>query len=275
MLRGVANISSSGSSAPVSTTFALLPSPASVTPYVQYFVTDVGIEGSFWYSTSTTWQPVDNQVVLWGGGIPLVMPPSGSIAVTTGALTLGTSIGLTLPNCYMYFPGSAFSGSAAGFYYVTMTSGTAGTVYSNTYTSGIPQVPASPTLVTTGAGSYVAVTAATTICSFNMSANIMGPNGILHSSLSQIIPNTTPSLRLWFNATTNNLMNLNSSASSGPTLGYVQNMGATNQQIYYYPGNGVQSSVDTTAAITLYLRMATGSVTNYSIFPVPIVTLIR
>ena len=80
----------------------------------------------------------------------------------------------------MYFPAGTFTASAAGFYYVTMTSTTVGTVYSNLYVSGIPTIPASPALVTTGAGAYVQTTgAAVDALSIPVPGGTLGANGAI------------------------------------------------------------------------------------------------
>lgn len=73
-----------------------------------------------------------------------------------GALSAIATLTAVYPNCYLYFPaGKAFSGSAAGWYYAVMSSGTAGTVYNNTYTTGTPTIPASPTAIAdAGPGAY-------------------------------------------------------------------------------------------------------------------------
>lgn len=145
---------------PPSSTYASLPAASSATNQV-YRVTDVGANnGTLWISNGTTWTLLNGQATIFKLGVPFIMQSSGSITVTTGVLTLTTALNTSLyTNCYMHFPANAWTGSADGWYYVLMNSATTGLVYSNTYTTGMPTIPTSPTLVTTGAGAYTQVTA--------------------------------------------------------------------------------------------------------------------
>jgi hypothetical protein len=170
-----------------SVTFANLPAASGVTNQI-YNVSDVGINGSNWQSNGTTWLPVNGSVVLFKSNIPFYIAPTGTITVTTGVLTLGTAL-LSYQNpgyMYMYFPAGAWTGSTAGWYYVTMSSTTSGLVYSNTYTTGIPTIPTSPTLVTTGAGAYTGVSGSP-LAGPNISipANVLINSAGLRANLSQ------------------------------------------------------------------------------------------
>jgi hypothetical protein len=161
-----------------SATFATLPSASTVSNQI-YNVTDVGMNGSNWQSNGTTWLPVNGSSVLLKTNIPFYIAPTGTITVTTGVLTLGTAlIGYQFATqMYMYFPAGAWTGSTAGWYYVVMSSTTSGLVYSDTYTTGTPVIPASPTLVTTGAGAYVGVSGTAV-----MGPNIVIPGNVLLNS---------------------------------------------------------------------------------------------
>jgi hypothetical protein len=112
--------------------------------------------------------------------VPVFLPSSGSIG-NNGALTLSTALDLNAyANCYLYFPANAIeAGSAAGLYYTVMSSSTAGTIYNNTYTSGVPSIPASPTaFATTGPGAYTQTTATDiTLLSFTLPGGALGANG--------------------------------------------------------------------------------------------------
>lgn len=144
------------------------------------YISDINSAGSYWVSNGTLWIPLNGQVVLHSTGIPMIIPSSGSIA-NNGALTLTTALTVAFPACYMYFPASAIAaGSAAGIYYVTMSSTTLGTIWNNTYTSGTPTIPASPTaFATTGPLAYVQTTGALTLISIPILANSMGLNGTI------------------------------------------------------------------------------------------------
>lgn len=114
-------------------------------------------------------------------GIPLILPSSGTIG-NNGALSGITALQQTYTSGYAYFPANAIAaGVAAGMYYVVMSSTTAGTIYNNTYTSGMPTIPAVPTpFVTTGPGLYTQTTAvAIPLCTITIPGGSMGLNGTL------------------------------------------------------------------------------------------------
>lgn len=87
--------------------------------------------------------------------VPMILPSSGSMG-NNGALTLTTALDQAYPSAYFYMPAGAIaSGSAAGFYYGTMGSTTAVTLFNNPYVSGTATIPGTPTaFVTTGPGAY-------------------------------------------------------------------------------------------------------------------------
>lgn len=118
---------------------------------------------------------------LMGNGIPMIIPSSGSIG-NNGALSGITALPTQFASCYMYFPANAISaGSAAGFYYVVMSSTSAGTIYNNTYTSGTPTIPASPNaFITAGPGAYTQTTAADiTMLSASIPGGLLGTDGTI------------------------------------------------------------------------------------------------
>jgi hypothetical protein len=139
-----------------------------------------------------------NTVKLFQSNIPMVIAATGSIG-NNGALTLTTALPTGFMNgpTYQYFPAGAIAtSSAAGWYYTLMTSTTAGTIYNNTYSTGMPFIPSAAALVpfvTTGPGAYTGVTSAVTALSFTLPGNFMGPNGFMY---------VTP--LFGFNASTNN-----------------------------------------------------------------------
>lgn len=115
-------------------------------------------------------------------GVPMILQSSGTIG-NNGALSAITALPQTYSGgCYMYFPANAIvAGSAAGMYFVIMSSTTAGTIYNNPYSSGIPVIPAAPTpFVTTGPGAYTQTTgAAITLFSLPIPGGSIGLNGVL------------------------------------------------------------------------------------------------
>jgi hypothetical protein len=112
--------------------------------------------------------------------IPFIIAPTGSMA-NNGAITLGTSLPTTYANAYIYLPANAIqTGSSAGWYFCQMSSATVGTVFNNTYTPGLPTIPANPTaFASTGPGAYTGVTTAVTGPQITIPAGALGPNGAL------------------------------------------------------------------------------------------------
>lgn len=115
-------------------------------------------------------------------GIPMILQSSGTIG-NNGALSAITALPQTYSGgCYMYFPANSIvAGSAAGMYFVIMSSTTAGTIYNNPYSSGVPLIPATPTpFVTTGPGAYAQTTGAPiTLFSLPIPGGAIGLNGVL------------------------------------------------------------------------------------------------
>jgi hypothetical protein len=158
-------------------TWATLPAATGVTAGVEVYVSDVG-GGTKWVSNGTRWLPSNGAVTLAASGLPMVRPSSGSFA-DNGALTLTTALPEAYAACYMYFPADAiYAGSAAGLYYAAMSSTTAATVYQETYASGTPTIPASPTAhVCVGPGAYTQSTSEITMLSGTCPAGLLGNNG--------------------------------------------------------------------------------------------------
>jgi len=115
-------------------------------------------------------------------GIPFVMPSSGSVA-SNGNLSGLTAFNVVYGWCYCYFPaGAVFAGSTAGWYLTNLTGATIGTIYADTYTSGQPSIPATPTpIVAAGPGAYTQATGADIPGpSCIVPADVMGANGTLY-----------------------------------------------------------------------------------------------
>lgn len=88
------------------------------------------------------------------GGVPFISLSSGSIAAN-GVISAITALPAIYPDAYCYFPANALATAiAAGWYYCTFSSTTAGIAFLNTYTSGTPTIPASPTAVSDGKGAF-------------------------------------------------------------------------------------------------------------------------
>lgn len=124
-------------------------------------------------------------------GIPFVLPSNGTVG-NNGALSGITATNVAHPHAYVWLPSNAISaGSASGWYYAQFSSTTAATLYNNTYTSGTPTVPSSPTaFVTTGPGAYTQFTAADiTAISIPLAANVISTAGSLDITYSVSVTN--------------------------------------------------------------------------------------
>ncbi len=149
------------------------------------YVSDVGKNGSLWIynSTDVRWRPVNGVLSLFSTAIPFVLLPSSTTGVN-GAVTVGTALPIAYPNGYFYLPaGKAYTASAAGWYYGTMASTTALTIFNNIYTSGIPTIPSSPTgIVDAGPGGWTQTTASDIqALSYTVQGGVMGLNGTIQA----------------------------------------------------------------------------------------------
>jgi len=106
-------------------------------------------------STFSTTSPNTGVVTtLYTGGIPFIGLSTGSVAAGGGISGI-TNLPAIYPDAYCYFPANALATSiAAGWYYCTFATLSTGTAFLNTYTSGIPTIPSSPTAVTDGKGAF-------------------------------------------------------------------------------------------------------------------------
>jgi hypothetical protein len=131
-------------------------------------------------------------------GIPVILPSSGSIG-NNGALTLTTALPAIYASAWMYFPANAISaGSAAGTYYVQMSSTTVGTIYNNLLAAGTApsSVPSSPTAFsTTGPGAYTQTTSGVvSMFSVPIIGGAMGANGSLRFKGAWLRPSNANSI---------------------------------------------------------------------------------
>ncbi len=201
---------------------------------------------------------------------PFILPSSGSVTVTTGAILLTTPLDLVYSNAYMYFPAGAFTGSTAGFYYVTMSSTTAGTMTSTKYVSGIPTTPTAPVTVTTGAGAYVQDTGTVVGQTFTIGANSMGVDGIIHTEVSGTCLNsvTGKTFSLIFGGT-----NLGATSSTTTVAVLQQNTIANrnNAALQSYVNNNIitaganvgNTTVNTALDVTISIGHQIVAVTDY------------
>lgn len=130
-------------------------------------------------------------------GVPFVIPAGDGAAVglfftnSAGAFTLTAAAILAnswnvLKGCWMYMPAS-FGGSAypAGWYWAVLSSDTAGILYTDTYETGTPGRPASPTPFPSNLTGWLTTPTAeiTGPTGYTLPGGSMGPNGSLKSHL--------------------------------------------------------------------------------------------
>lgn len=137
------------------------------------------------YTTPTLSSPTISGTVTGGqtellrGGIPFIYIGSGSVAAGGGISGI-TALPFAYPHAYCYFPANALATTiAAGWYYCTFSTTTAGTAFLNTYTSGTPTVPGSPTAVTDGKGAFTSGTAAVGGPTYSLAGNTLTASGRL------------------------------------------------------------------------------------------------
>ena len=201
-----------------------------------------------------------------------------------GALTAITALPLVYANCYMWFTANQIAaGVAAGWYFTQMSSATAGTVFNNTYTSGKPTIPASPTaFVTTGPGAFTGDTAEEFGPTIAVPANSMGPNGALRITTYWAATNNantkTTRVRFSGNAGTQYLSSTSIvSQALGADQRNITNRGVANSQVGNYNvilgGAGsfgvnggaalfTTSAVDTTGATSVVISLQKGVATD-------------
>ncbi len=124
--------------------------------------------------------PITTPQTLGQSHIPFVLISSGTMA-NNGAFSAITAVAVAYPNAYCWFPVNVIgSGVAAGWYYCTFSSTTAGTAFNNTYTSGTPTIPGSPTAFVTTAGTLTQTTGSNIAgYTLTIAGNTIGVNGSL------------------------------------------------------------------------------------------------
>jgi hypothetical protein len=265
---------------PGGSTFTWATKPAAATYTNQLVrVSNVGINGSWWYSDGVNWIPV-GPITVYKSGLLIGIAGSGSIG-NNGALTLTTALSTTYSGgLYLYFPANAISaGSAAGFYWTVMSSTTAGTVFNNVYTPGSnPVRPASNTAFsTTGPGAYTGSTAEITAISTTIPANCMVVTSVLGINNNSA---GSKNYRIRFGATIHYGV-----ANTANTMYYIPRHMIVNQYMTNaQAGSGsspsgpsatvmVFSAVDTAADVTLAITLQLGTATDWVILPMAVLEL--
>jgi hypothetical protein len=216
-------------------------------------------------------------------GLPFVWAPTGSMG-NNGAITLGTALDRTYSKCYMLFPAGAIASgvpAATAWYYVEMSSTTAGVAYNLVYTSGNPVIPgvngaaAKVAFATTGPGAFTGVTTKTNGPNFSLPANVMLNTGQLYSE-QWWAANTAAGNKTFetdFGGSTAASPVASTQSFMDVTV-KVANMGQTNAQIATMRATtsaggvtegGTFLAIDTTAAQTFTTAGTNATATNYII----------
>jgi hypothetical protein len=217
--------------------------------------------------------------VLAQSAIPFIGLSSGSVAAN-GAISAITALPVAYASAYCWFPANILATSiVAGWYYCTFSTTTAGTAFLNTYSSGVPTIPSSPTAVTDGKGAFTGDTGEEFGPTITVPANALGPNGRLRTWMSFGLTSNanTKSLRLRYsgNAGTQLIARNAASTTGARFINVLVNRAVTNSQ--YSDHTGVSdagtaysaaaafSAVDTTAATTHVISMQRGTATDNAV----------
>jgi hypothetical protein len=221
-------------------------------------------------SDGTRWIPNGVQV-LSRDTIAFSPAPTGTMA-NNGAITLGTALTLTYSQgLYLYLPANAISASsAAGWYWTVMSSTTVGQVFNNTYTSGAPTVPGSPTaFATTGPGAYTGVTTEITGPQITLNGGLAGIQGTVDLYSAVTVTNSANNKTLEWTLGGTQIFAFANASSTGFGLWWsFTNDNSASAQICANNGFGlntqnavtrttVDTSTDKTMAITLQRATAT------------------
>jgi hypothetical protein len=243
--------------------------------------------GKPWYSDGTRWYYTGGRLPLLVSGIPMIVPTSGTIG-NNGALSGITALPVTYSSCYMYFPADAIRatvaeapgppvvpavpGTSAGWYYVVMSSTTAGSIKNNVYTSGVPIIPSSLTaFVTTGPGAFTQTTSEITALSFTVPANILGDTGALRFVVrgENSASADDKTYKVTFGGSTVIGGVVNTTATSLLVDSEIFNISANKQSIYNSTAYGATTghitylTKDTTADVTVTITVQLEAATDF------------
>lgn len=211
--------------------------------------------------------------ITFNSGVPFVMPSSGTVG-SNGAVTFTTAFGASdLYKGFFYYPANSITGSnAAGWYWTEMSSTTTGTIYNNTYTSGVPTRPTKVAFSGSTGAAYTQLTTAVTAQSLTLAANLMGPNG--HVRWGYILRNNNSAgvktLKSLFGGAAFGLSVGPTTSTSTAGAGRTWNAGATGEQFNLVTDSTtgvantlIASTVDTTQAQPVGYQMQLASATDW------------
>lgn len=144
---------------------------------------------------------LNGRVTVLKSSVLMVLPTNGTVTNTAGGANLvldgGGLIETLQDGCYMYFPaGGAFAGSAAGFYYVVMSSATNGVIYNHYWDNltavGAPTIPAVLSNITSvrGATAYTTPNGQIVMARETLQGGLLGRTGRLQTMIFATFSNS-------------------------------------------------------------------------------------
>jgi hypothetical protein len=189
-----------------------------------------------------------------GSALPFVMPSSGTVNNTSGAITVTTGLDYVPGPSYTYFPtGALFAASPAGWYYTVWSAATLAVVYANTYSNGNAQIPSSPTPLVTVAGAYTQVTGFDVIGpNFIISAGAMGPNGSVewHRAVNNNNSAGTKTYNTYLGATSFQGLSQTTNPREGG-MGVIRNRGTASKQAAANAAHGDSNNASSISKLTI------------------------
>jgi hypothetical protein len=229
--------------------------------------------GHLYISNATTWRVMPLSVAQ--NGIPFIYLSSATIG-NNGALSAVTTLPATYTKAYVYCPvGAIFTASPAGWYYAVMSSATAGTIYQEMYTSGVPTIPATPTAwVKTGPGAFTQTTAGDiVVASIPLAAGVIAVNGkaVVTADWWTTVNANAKTANVKFGTTVMHDFTLTSLAVAQSRVS-IKNRGVANSQVNSRAslsiggtsatGAAKYTAVDTSAAQTVNITINSGVATD-------------
>lgn len=198
-----------------------------------------------------------------GGANGLIFSGSGSGAFSLSAQVMANFIP---PKFYAYLPADqAYSGSAAGWYYGTMSSTTAGVLYANVYdptTGAVPTVPESPTPLPVTKLTRLTQTT-NEVTALQVSVSPIGKNGLITETIKAVGTPTagTKTFQLRIGATSMYSFGWASSSVVIEGMFSIQNAGSENEQVVSRGGSfigqtGITSLGETNSRLSIYRRLS-------------------
>jgi hypothetical protein len=257
-------------------TWASRPSVSSSATGTKILVTDLGIGPVELINTGSDWCPLNGEAILYMLKLPVGIA-STFTGTTNGTFTLGTALNEIMDKGYLYFPANSLNASqAAGFYYVEMTTTSAGVAYNNTYTPGTDANAVEPTSKVAFSGAVpggTGVTSEVTCVQYTVKGSSLGLWGGIFYETQTISTNSAnnKTIRLKISSSNAAAVAYNSSPSL-KTEALLRNQGS--ESIQYCSGligttggvaQSVRTAVNTAADFTVGVSIQNATATDNSL----------